>query len=89
MDLPLISAFEIYLPVLPVTVMVICRSTLFVVERAVMVQVCDEREPREPPASRPVTTPVSGSTHAIFGSDDVHTISEMSPVVGEMFVGSS
>ena len=79
---PLIFAPDKNFPVLPVTVTVTCLSTLLVVEIAVMVTSFVEREPRAPPASRPVITPVFGSTLATDGSDELHSISLILPVDG-------
>ena len=45
--------------------------------------------PKEPPASLPVIVPVTGSTEAISGFDDVQVISEVSPVDGLTFVIAS
>ena len=88
-SLPLMSTLERYLPVLPVTVTVIVRFTLFVVDVAVIVTVCEESEPSEPPASRPVMIPVVGSIQAMLGSEEVQTMSETSPTDGTTFVGVS
>ena len=89
MSSPLMSTFERYLPVLPVTVMVKVLLTSFVVEMAVIVHVCDDSSPSDPPASRPVTIPVSFSTQAMLGSDDSQIISVMSPTSGTILVGTS
>ena len=70
------------MPTRPVTVIVTDFETLFAAEVAVIVTSCFESWPSEPPASRPVITPVFGSTEAMDGSDELQVISEVSAASG-------